>query len=663
MFHLHNISKKYDNDKVIIFNNLNFKFNQQGLYIILGSSGSGKTTLLNLLNHKCEPDEGIIESKDNITIGNIYQNIQLIQYYTVYENLLLALDCKDMNLSEKRKYIMKYLKKFHLSDCIDKKVNYLSGGEQQRIAIIRALLIDCDVLLCDEPTSYLDIENSLLVFQMLKEISQDKLVIVATHNQKLAIQYADYLLKIKNHHIEILKDKEDNNYYELKIKDNLKKINFNSIMRDIFTHLKRLKTIYMIKIICTVLIIVSMTFCFILLNQSNAIVKSTINDFNGYDTLIFNNYTDKTETYSIYDILKICELDENIIGYRFDLNKDWPFGIGVEDSNIKVLGNEDHSWWHIPHGKEVFYCDNGFDNLNEYKQATGFIYEMKDMSRFEVICGTNEFKGEVDAVLSIPVADYLLKRYSLDDYNQLINKEIEIYTLTTLDESNDINFPMTIKVVGIVNYNNDKYKKIFMSPHSYSRLLCNVYEFNTNDMEWYNVEIMVDSRVDTLTLRNELNEKIKDLYPKAHFTFNDEVINISTIEIFSSLNTFIFYGIIVCSFIFIFITLIYISHYELKVKRLELKIKEELRWSHKNIKIQFFLENVIVSIISLILSIPICIMILNQINKMIINISEKIQMENTVNLFHFQYLYHFILGITVIIILELLYYLCKRSEE
>lgn len=661
MFNLYNVSKKYDND--IIFNKINFKFNQQGLYIILGSSGSGKTTLLNMLNHKCEVDEGIIENKNNLVIGNIYQNIQLVQYYTVYENLLLALDYKDMDINEKREYIMKYLKKFHLSDCIDKKVNFLSGGEQQRIAIIRALLTDCHVLLCDEPTSYLDIENSQLVFQMLKEISKDKLVIIATHDQKLAFQYADCLLKIENHQIKVLKDIQNIDVKEIKVNNCLEKIKLNSIIRDIFVSFKRLKTIYITKIICVILFIISMIFCFILINQSNAIVKSTINDFNGYDTLIMNNNTDETETYSIYDMLEICNLDENIIGYRFDLQKDWPFGLGVDDPNIKIYGNEDHSWWHYPLSKEIFYCDNGFENSNDYDKTSTCIYEMKDMSRLEVISGTTDFKGEVDAVLSIPVADYLLKRYSLSDYSQLINKEIEIYTLATIDASNQGNFPMKLKVIGIVNYNNDKYKKIFMAPHSYSRLLCREFEFNTNDMEYYNVEFMLDSRSDTLELRDELNNKIKSLYPKAHFTFNDEVINISTMEIFSSLNTYIFYGIIICSLIFVMIILIYISHHEIKVKQLETKIKKELRWNYKNIRMQLHIENIIVSVTSLILSIPICMLIFQQINQIIINMSKKLQIESTVNLFHFQYTYHIVLGITVFIILELLYYLCQRSEE
>lgn len=120
------------------------------------------------------------------TIGYLFQNYGLIEDESVLWNLKLALEYKKVKKEEKLKLINKYLKQFELSDMLNKKVYQLSGGEQQRIAIIKLILQGSQVILADEPTSGLDKENELIVMKLLKELNEKGItIIMVTHNMNL----------------------------------------------------------------------------------------------------------------------------------------------------------------------------------------------------------------------------------------------------------------------------------------------------------------------------------------------------------------------------------------------------------------------------------------------------------------------------------------------
>lgn len=189
------ISKSYGDLK--IFDNFSYKFNDTGLYLLYGRSGSGKTTLLNIL-YGLEPfnngyiaysDFGkkytnIVKNDETINlVSYISQNTYFIDYLTVFDNLMLC------NNDENK--ILDYLEKFYLSNLKDAYPNQLSGGERQRIAIIRALLQNKKILLLDEPTASLDEKNKIIVFNILKKLKKDVLLIVSSHD--LAIK--DYVDK------------------------------------------------------------------------------------------------------------------------------------------------------------------------------------------------------------------------------------------------------------------------------------------------------------------------------------------------------------------------------------------------------------------------------------------------------------------------------------
>lgn len=120
------------------------------------------------------------------TIGYLFQNYGLIEDESVLWNLKLALEYKKIKKEEKLKLINKYLKQFELNDMLNKKVYQLSGGEQQRIAIIKLILQGSQVILADEPTSGLDKENELIVMKLLKELNEKGItIIMVTHNMNL----------------------------------------------------------------------------------------------------------------------------------------------------------------------------------------------------------------------------------------------------------------------------------------------------------------------------------------------------------------------------------------------------------------------------------------------------------------------------------------------
>ena len=173
---LKNVKKVYGKNQVL-FENLSLEIEKGEFVGLVGRSGAGKTTLLNIIGLITDISAGTItidghqnvsmNSKDAMilrryTIGYLFQNYGLIEDESVLWNLKLALDYKKIKKKEKLKLIDKYLKQFELTDVLDKKVYQLSGGEQQRIAIIKLILQGSRIILADEPTSGLDKELSLI---------------------------------------------------------------------------------------------------------------------------------------------------------------------------------------------------------------------------------------------------------------------------------------------------------------------------------------------------------------------------------------------------------------------------------------------------------------------------------------------------------------------
>ena len=210
---IENLSKVYgqDNTKVIALDNISLSINRGEFVAIVGASGSGKSTLLHIIAGLEKPTEGKIfientdlsklgEEKMTIfrrrQIGFIYQFYNLVPILTVQENLELPLLLDHKQNQEKLKEIMKVLE---LEDKANFKPNQLSGGQQQKVAIGRALMMEPSIILADEPTGNLDSKNSKTIFSYLKYSNRKyhQTILMVTHNEQLALG-ADRIIKLED---------------------------------------------------------------------------------------------------------------------------------------------------------------------------------------------------------------------------------------------------------------------------------------------------------------------------------------------------------------------------------------------------------------------------------------------------------------------------------
>ena len=213
MLELKNITKNYQvadsNQKAL--NKISLKFRENEFVSILGQSGSGKTTMLNIIGGLDKYSSGDLiinnistkkfsdrdwDTYRNHRVGFVFQSYNLISHQTALQNVELALTLSGVGKVERRKKAKQVLKKVGLEKQMNKKPNQMSGGQMQRVAIARALINDPDILLADEPTGALDSETSIQVMDLLKEIANDKLVIMVTHNPDLAAQYSTRIIKL-----------------------------------------------------------------------------------------------------------------------------------------------------------------------------------------------------------------------------------------------------------------------------------------------------------------------------------------------------------------------------------------------------------------------------------------------------------------------------------
>lgn len=206
-----NVSRVYTSGdhELKALNNVNLTLDEGKFIVILGPSGAGKSTLLNLLGGLDSPTSGkiIVDGKDisdlsgdelavyrAAKVGFVFQFYNLVPTLTVHENVALVKEIAPDALSA-----TKMLEEVGLSDHLKNFPSELSGGEQQRVSIARALAKNPKILLCDEPTGALDSQTGVLVLKLLLKMARDygKTIVIVTHNQNIA-KMADVVMRVKN---------------------------------------------------------------------------------------------------------------------------------------------------------------------------------------------------------------------------------------------------------------------------------------------------------------------------------------------------------------------------------------------------------------------------------------------------------------------------------
>ena len=224
MIEMLNVSKKYPNG-ITAVNDLTIRIEQGEFVYVVGPSGAGKSTFIKMMYREELPTKGTIKvgdfdlvkmkSKDipylRRHVGVVFQDFKLLPKITVYENIAYAMEVVEKNPKIIKKRVLEVLDLVNLKHKVKMFPNELSGGEQQRIAIARAIANMPRVLICDEPTGNLDPETSWEIMNILEEISnRGTTIIMATHNSQIVNQVRHRVLAIDNGRI--VRDQQEGEY-------------------------------------------------------------------------------------------------------------------------------------------------------------------------------------------------------------------------------------------------------------------------------------------------------------------------------------------------------------------------------------------------------------------------------------------------------------------
>ncbi len=510
---------KMKNENFKALDNVNFEINEKGIVCILGPSGSGKTTLMNIVGALDSDFEGDVvingkslknfkdrdlDSYRKNTIGFIFQQFYLINKFSAYDNVKVALSLS--NSKEKKEKIMDTLKKVELDKFAKRKVNVLSGGQKQRVAIARALINDPDIILADEPTGALDTKMSLEVMELLRELSKTKLVIIITHSDELANEYADSIIKMEDGKvISIEENKKEEEKIETRNEENTSKEFTKSSMSFFKAFKYSLKNIFgrKARTIATAIGmsigIIGVGMALALSNGTMKIAKAQIDSMMPTNMLMVSQKTsddDKSsseifssmqemKTFSYSDIENIKSSNGNITHYwavPTDVMRTFFSEFSLSESRAKTTEVESAS----------FTTMNGFE---PYENVEG-----------DLTLGKKP-ENEKEIVVSLNTAEYLIGDNSSMKIEDLIGKNIyaKFGPNSSYGQESDENKILDFKIVGITSVNTMGY-----SMYQYSmdtlKLYEELFEKKKEDMKFYQVYMYVDKNLSIDEIKNTINE-------------------------------------------------------------------------------------------------------------------------------------------------------------
>ena len=372
-------------------NGVSLSFPDKGLFVILGPSGSGKSTLLSLIGALDKPDEGTIiyndldvekmnEKEANIyrqsIVSFIFQDYNLVDYLSLKDNALLK---SNKSVEE----VEQVLKDLDIARLAKKKPNTLSGGEKERCAIARALLADNKILLCDEPTASLDMKNANNVLSILKKVSEDKLVIVVSHDEVLCQKYTDNIIHIRDGVIEAQKIEETNSKDESSQEISSNKAYRSDLFKRVLYHIKHKIGESSFVMILSLVAFFSISMIVGLATGTREMVNTSVNGLIHLSPITVSSYYDnittnglisepKTDYVSGININQERELTtslhKNIITNEFiDYLVDNP----LKDTYFAINNDQAYSFIYKDEKDGAYYLkdNHSIDSLNDYVET------------------------------------------------------------------------------------------------------------------------------------------------------------------------------------------------------------------------------------------------------------------------------------------------------
>lgn len=450
MLEIKKLSKRYDD---IIIDNLSICFPSTGMIVIVGKSGCGKTTLLNILGGIDQEYDGeILFDQQNIKmiknycrkhVGFIFQNFNLINWLNAKENYILPKFFG--NIIFKRE-IDDRREKLELTSFLKKRPALLSGGQKQRVAMLRAMIKNVDILLCDEPTGSLDDENAEMIFELLKQEAKERLVIVITHNKQLAYRYADQIFTFQNGKLlgKYRRDKSDNFYCRLKEKKNpfdMCKLVLMQYRANFFRNTKIVTGVVM------ALLCIMITF-----TLSDSLTKQIQKQLsNIFPSQLVSLQTRNDIPLKYQDLVDLKNNKD--ITYLYGEMKDYEFmGVSLQE--------------------------------NYQSDKTVYISDMTKELKNNKLEKGREIRNDNEIVLSKTTAIHLNK-----DYQQLLNKEVYGYYL-----HGDIIKRVILKVVGISN-ETTVFDTIYINELANVKQVSEVFNQDINELVFSIGMINIDNQV------------------------------------------------------------------------------------------------------------------------------------------------------------------------
>lgn len=501
-------SKIYHNRNGVmeVLKNISISFESYGLYAIVGDSGVGKTTLLNIIAQEDTDFEGRLDI--NGSTSYVKQDIELLETLKVSQHLYMA--CNDTNA------VAAVMENLKINQLKNKKIKHLSLGQKRRVQLACALLMQCEYLLCDEPTASLDKENCDIIMNELKRRSKTQCVILVSHDENTLYEYADAIFHLEKD--SLTEERKMCGIHQIKQKET------HAMIKKEYTFFVAMQLLYSrffehaFRCVLSILLVLSMvggTMFFSHIHTSQKQKDTWYYEENvvmsqpkHYEDVGYAEY----DTYTQDDLNMVREICPEIIGYEWGWNidlyltfadqeemaKGYTYHPFLMDTLGKIYVKEDkengfEGWEHIAPMLSAIGIESEPYGEEYYSNRRLRVFQMFNIEELPLSTGYYP-TTDYEVILDTTAAAYYCNKFELNHMEDLIGKEISFYTYPNAYDlemiSEHTKFPARIS--GITYLNSQRSSRIYTKSGAYDRFLAKNYQFQSDLPEHMFMNLLLD---------------------------------------------------------------------------------------------------------------------------------------------------------------------------